>query len=413
MPVLCVSSRIEVSSRIMAPRPAQRRRRRVFSLGSVASSSGHSPSSSCGTPGYFHEKAEPSLPTIPHRSLFLLPLPQRNCRRGRQVAESVSSCHVKTSTLPSEDTTLHNTLHDPLEPLSDPCVEADQEMLFFLEHQSQGDDCPGDLSASSAGAPKPCPCCNLPLGSCPEFIDCQIEIAYQVRKTGVPNQDDLRVPIQNRYLRPQAWADRLVNYWDVAPIMDGLLFGWDIGICGNPSPASATHNHPSAREFIDDVRNYIHVELQHGSIIGPLQRDALPFPVFVAPLGAVPKPHSARRRIITDLTFSGKGINNWIPKRWYRDQYWKISLPTIDDIVAAIKRSRERFPGVQSMGFKMDLSRYFRFLGVDPGQIPFLALLVDDQLFLDLVFSFGNRGAMVAAQRLSCLLYTSPSPRDS
>jgi hypothetical protein len=49
----------------------------------------------------------------------------------------------------------------------------------------------------------------------------------------------------------------------------------------------------------------------------------------------------------------------------------------------------------------MDLARYFRFIGVDPGQIPFLAIFVDDLVYLDTVYSFGNRGAMVAAQRMS------------
>ena len=192
-------------------------------MGSVPSSSGHSPSSSNGNPG-----PKPSFPAIPHQSLFLLPLPQRVNRRVRQVAES---CPVTTSTALPKENTLFSTLLDPwVSPSSDLSDETDLELCSLLEHHSLGDDCPGDLSEDLGGAPQPCPCCDLPLGSCQDFIDCEIEIAYQVRKTGVPNQDGIRIPIQNRYLRPEAWAVRLVNYWDVTPIIDGLPYGWDLSL---------------------------------------------------------------------------------------------------------------------------------------------------------------------------------------
>jgi hypothetical protein len=73
----------------------------------------------------------------------------------------------------------------------------------------------------------------------------------------------------------------------------------------------------------------------------------------------------------------------------------------VDDIADAIKRCRAKYPGERIVGFKMDLARYFRCLGIDPGQSIFLAIIVDSKLYLDLVHSFGNRGAMVAAQRMA------------
>jgi hypothetical protein len=253
---------------------------------------------------------------------------------------------------------------------------------------------------SCPAVPPPCTCCDLPLGSCSNFIDHRLELIFQVHNSGVPNQDSLRVPIPSS-LHSVAWATHLHNYWDLLPIMEGIVYGWDIGVVGPATPSSATRNHPSAVEHIDDVRAYVAEELAHGALLGPLKRHLLPFKVAVTPLGAVPKLNSARRRIITDCSFSGKGINAWIPKQWYRGQPWKIRLPTVDDIAAAIVQCQLKFPGEPIVGFKIDLARYFRNIGIDPGQSVFLAIIVDSNLYLDLVHSFGNRGAMVAAQRLA------------
>ena len=42
------------------------------------------------------------------------------------------------------------------------------------------------------------------------------------------------------------------------------------------------------------------------------------------------------------------------------------------------------------MGAKVDLSRYFRNILVDLGQVPYLCIGWDGQVYIDLVFSFGN-----------------------
>jgi hypothetical protein len=277
---------------------------------------------------------------------------------------------------------------------ADPITDLDVVNDLAGVPQPSGDDAVSSL-------PSPCSCCSLPLGSCPVFIKDSVEIIHQVFATKKANQDGLRLPIQNRFLRLDQWSSALSGYWDRDTIVAGVEFGWDIGIVGLPTPRSAGRNHPSAMQHIDDVHHYVATELAHGCLLGPVSRSQLPFPVAISPLGAVPKPGSLRFRIITDCTFAGYGINAFIPKRWYRGGPWKISLPTIDDIIQDIAAVREKYPGEQIVGFRMDLSRYFRFIGVDPGQTPFLAIFVDDCVYLDLVYSFGNRGAMVAAQRKS------------
>ena len=193
-----------------------------------------------------------------------------------------------------------------------------------------GDDNHGDL-------PSLCVCCGKLAGSCPIFIRDQVEVIFQVHRTGQANQDGLRIPITTHFLHHGTWEKELHGYWDKQAIIDGIQFGWDIGIVGVPRPKSATRNHPSAVDHLDDVRHYVATELAHGCLLGPVSRRDLPFPVTISPLGAVPKPGSLRYRIITDCSFNGAGINAFIPKRWYRGQYWKITLPGIDDIIEDIR----------------------------------------------------------------------------
>ena len=357
----------------------------------------------------------PPIPVVPP---FLFGLPQRkpNERRPRKniTPWPTASSHSQPKVPASSPSQVADSQPVDAGDYADPYEKISTSDMFdcdLIDH-AHG-HVPGDIPASTGTLPPPCSCCGKLLGSCQEFISGQVDLAYKIYQTGAANQDGIRIPLQQPMLRPIAWANYLHSYWDCQPILDGLVYGWDIGIVGSPRPVSAPRNHPSAKEFLDDVHHYIESELAHGCIIGPLDRRKLPFPVSVCPLGAVPKQGSDRRRIITDCTFSGKGINQWIPQRWYRGQYWKISLPTVESIVALIKRVRQQYPGQKIMGFKMDLSRYFRNLFIDPGQSPYLAILVDRDLFLDLVFSYGNRGAMVAAQRLSdaiCWIFRTQIP---
>ena len=37
----------------------------------------------------------------------------------------------------------------------------------------------------------------------------------------------------------------------------------------------------------------------------------------------------------------------------------------IEDIVAGIRRTKKRFPGQKLLGYKLDLSKYYRYILVD------------------------------------------------
>ena len=226
-----------------------------------------------------------------------------------------------------------------------------------------------------------------------------VELIFQLDKSGQPNQDRLRIPLPHPGLKLDGWKSALDGYFDRKIILDSVEFGWDLSLMDNPSPRDAKKNHPSAINNPADTWAYIKTELEFGCLVGPVVD--LPFKVACSPLGSVPKSGSNTRRTITDCTYAGRGINEWIPRQWYRGLPCKIKLPGMADIVADIASVRSLFPGEEILGFKLDLSRYYRNLRVDPGQAKHLGIRWNQHVYLDLAFSFGNRAAMVGAQRTS------------
>ena len=87
-----------------------------------------------------------------------------------------------------------------------------------------------------------------------------------------------------------------------------------------------------------------------------------------------------------DLSWpKGASINSAIHKFKYLDTYFSLSYPSIDHIVHHVK---ELGPG--SLLYKVDISRAFRHLRIDPGDIDLLGILHQD-LFLDGSLPFGFR----------------------
>ena len=135
--------------------------------------------------------------------------------------------------------------------------------------------------------------------------------------------------------------------------------------------------------------------------MGPLPLDH-GLEIIISPLGSVPKPGSSKRRTIVDSSFPlGNGVNDSIPKNIYRDQYRKVELPTIDDIVAGIRRAKNRFPGHKLLGYKLDLSKYYRYITTCPRDWPVQCIKWRGNVYMDTVWSFGLRSAVQAAQRTS------------
>jgi hypothetical protein len=253
-----------------------------------------------------------------------------------------------------------------------------------------------------------CSCHNKPKGACSEYIDFVLKFVQQVWDSGKSNQDFLQQSLPYSKLVPKFWKTELSDYFDGKAVADAAEFGWDLGISGGGPPLlwnwqiSAPSNHPSARNFPDQVDNYLLKEQTRGVLVGPLPEN-LPFPVYISPLGTVEKPGSTTiRRVIVDSSYpKGRGLNSFIPKHFYRGQVVRTKLPNIDTIVQMVRNAKDKYPDSKLKGFKVDLDAYYRYINTNPGDAPYQCIVWKDQLYIDLSWSFGLSSAVQAAQRQS------------
>ena len=145
------------------------------------------------------------------------------------------------------------------------CIHTMVSLLDDVEHTLL--DLHDDQCVSN---PLPCSCCNLPMGSCKTFIASTLEVVFQLRASGKPNQDGLQIPLCVSNLKHSSWINLLSGYFDCQPISSAILYGWDLSLVGNPTPRDAKFNHPSAIKFWSDTQEYIDKELAHGCLLGPL-----------------------------------------------------------------------------------------------------------------------------------------------
>ena len=209
--------------------------------------------------------------------------------------------------------------------------------------------------------------------------------AHQIiRHTGVPNFLNARIPVATQ-LNPDSWAKHLTTYWD-QQLVDFICFGFPLDFDRNFTLLSSCQNHASAIEHVNHVDAYIAEELKYGAMYGPFYQ--LPFPVHVSPLMTREKQDSAKRRTIMDLSWpKGAAVNTAIHKFHYLDTYFTLQYPSVDHIIEKLK-----LLGPGSLLYKVDISRAFRHLRIDPGDIDLLGIH-HKNLFLDgsLPFGFSTR----------------------
>ena len=165
--------------------------------------------------------------------------------------------------------------------------------------------------------------------------------------------------------------------------MQYLTFGFPLSIGHR---ADSLHNfpcnHQSALQFPEEVKKYIEKELSHNALLGPA---SLPIDntVHVSPLLTRPKDLDSRR-IIVDLSYpKGLSLNDCVDRDRFGETDFKLELPTIDDIVEDIVKFSDPFLA------KIDISRAFRNLRVDPGDATKFGIRWGDSYYLDLAAAFG------------------------
>ena len=154
---------------------------------------------------------------------------------------------------------------------------------------------------------------------------------------------------------------------------------------------STETNHVSGLQNLDHIESYITEECEFNAMYGPFKQP--PIRLHISPLMTRSKQNSNKRRTNMDLSWpKGFSVNDGVK----RDQYsGTLHYPSLDNITNALKQL-----GPQALVYKIDISRAFRHLTIDPGDIDLLGLK-HCNYFIDGSLPFGFRHGSVLFQRCS------------
>ena len=213
-----------------------------------------------------------------------------------------------------------------------------------------------------------------------------------VRQSGSPNFVGSRIPVDSK-LNIKNWRLYLHDFWD-KQLVDLLEYGFPLDFDRDAPLLSTEENHTSAKNFACDVQTYISDELKHGALLGPFK--SKPIDLHISPFLTRDKPDSSVRHTIVDLSWpESYSVNAGVARDEYLGSKFLLHYPSVDDIV---NKLNELGPG--SLMFKVDISRAFRQLKVDPGDIDLLGLK-QDAYFIEQSVPFGYRHGLIFFEKVT------------
>ena len=153
-------------------------------------------------------------------------------------------------------------------------------------------------------------------------------------------------------------------------------------------------NHKSATEYPDHVSVYLEEELRHQAILGPFKHPPI-CKLHTSPFMTRDKPNSENRRVIIDLSWrQGNSVNAGVSSDKYLGTEFVLTYPSVDNITQEVLRL-----GRGCKIFKVDISRAFRHVPIDPGDLDFLGLHWKDY-FIVRSLPFGFKHGSSIFQRI-------------
>ena len=227
-----------------------------------------------------------------------------------------------------------------------------------------------------------------------EEIGCPLETYRRVKASGLPNFLGCRIPIESQ-LNVQAWDRELKGYWD-NQLIHLIRHGFHLDF-NRTSPLQVEgENHSSAVQYPDHVDAYLAEEMRFKAMLGPFIQNPIPN-CHYSPLMSREKAGSDSRRVILDLSWpKDASVNAGIDKDSYLGVDFNLTFPTIDHITNEIKKM-----GRGCYLYKVDVSRAFRHVKVDPSDYDLLGVKWRDASFIDTCLPFGNRHGTQIFQRIS------------
>ena len=220
------------------------------------------------------------------------------------------------------------------------------------------------------------------------------EIYVKVKASGKYNFQECRLQLPSKF-NFDFIEQELVDYED-SKIVDMLKFGFPVDCTLKKFNPGIPSNHKGAMEYIDEVKKLVLKEVHLGGFLGPFTTPPFRNPWF-SPLNSVPKKDSQERRLILDLSFPpGSSINDGIEKDWYLGEYSKLSLPSLHRLVDKVVSL-----GRHCKLFKVDLSRGYKQMFIDPIDFEKMGFTCENMFFFDCTLSMGSRSSARCCQHIT------------
>ena len=218
--------------------------------------------------------------------------------------------------------------------------------------------------------------------------DEDVRLHNEVITKGYPNRWGARRPVKTRW--NLELLEELLQEYEDKEVVEWIRYGWPTGCLPTlEDPDVCTKNHKGATEFPEALKAYVEKESGHGAVMGPYRKIPFQEKIGISPLSTRPKQDSNERRIILDLSFPiGRSVSDGIMKDNYLGFSAKLSFPKVDDFAFRIFML-----GWECMMFKVDLSRYFRQLPLDPGDYSLIGYIINGEIYFDKVLPMGMRSA--------------------
>ena len=226
--------------------------------------------------------------------------------------------------------------------------------------------------------------------------DEDVSLHDKVHREGYPNRWGAKQTVKSRW-NLKLFDSLLRNYKD-REVVQWLRYGWPTGrLPSLPSPGQCKTNHKGASNYPKQLHKYISKESRYGAVMGPYKKIPFKDKVGISPLSTRPKRDSQDRRVILDLSFPlGDSVNDGIPKDTYMGFAANLSFPKMDQFAVRIFQL-----GIGCFMFKIDLSRYFRQIPLDPGDYSLIGYVINGDIYFDKVLPMGMRSAPYIAQRIT------------
>ena len=134
--------------------------------------------------------------------------------------------------------------------------------------------------------------------------DCKglIETHESVKQSGSPNFEIARIPIDSNW-NIDYMTRHLAGYHDQMGITL-CKYGWPISMTDSENlERQSVRNNSGARDFPDQMNDYIARELREGTLLGTFKANPFQLPMVASPLNTTENRDSDERRVIMDLIF--------------------------------------------------------------------------------------------------------------